>query len=279
MKKLTMIAAGAALSVSAVSPVLAEDFVIPIDQSQSSIMITLTLQGQSATDSSPVVGSFTGELRSVNSPTEMFISDFNVQLTETLTLNISFGFLGAFNSTVTGFQMTAAQPGTDIGPVQIVSDAFTFNGVPTNFFGGLNYTATGLVCTALQSSMLPCVDTQDLSADNPRTFDMLNGTITSASRVVTIVSMIDQTTPLDPLNPALGTVRVRGTIRGSALIPTPCLGDANGDGVVGLADLAVVIANWTNVGAPRIPGDLDEDGEVALGDIAQIIQAWDTVCP
>lgn len=279
MKKMLMFAAGAALSVSAVAPVLAEDFVIPIDQSQSTVTITLTIQGRSATDSSPVIGNFTGELRSVNTPTEILFSDFDVQLTETLILNISFGFLGAFNSTVTDFQMSYANPGVDVGPAPITAGAFSVSGVPTNFFGFLNYNATGLVCTALQGSMLPCVANQDLSTDNPRTLDTLDGTLTSVGRVVTIVSNIDQTTPLDPLNPSLGTVRVVAAIRGSALIPVPCLGDANGDGVVGLADLAVVISNWTNVGAPRIPGDLDEDGEVALGDIAQIIQAWDTVCP
>lgn len=257
----------------------AEPFVVPIDTAQSTITVTLTLQGQSATDSSPVAGSITGELRSVNTPTEILVSDFQMTLTETLVLNISFGIFGAFNSTVTGFEIEAAQPGVPQGPVPITSGMFTFTGVPTNFFGFLNYTATGLVCTALQGSGLPCAATQDLSADNPRTTDALSGTVTSVNRLVTLVSTFDQTSPIDPANPGLGTVRVRGTIRGSVTVPVPCAGDADGDGFVGLADVAAIIQNWGNTGAPRIPGDLDEDGLVGLSDIAQVISNWDMPCP
>ncbi|HVZ92999.1 MAG TPA: hypothetical protein VG797_00670, partial [Phycisphaerales bacterium] len=171
-------------------------------------------------------------------------------------------------------------PGAVLGPNALgAGGAFSFPGVTANLFGSLTYNATGLVCTALQGSGLPCSATRDLSENNPVTFDNVAGTVTSASRVVTLVSNIDQTTPLDPSNPSLGTVRIFGTIRGSVSVPVPCAGDANSDGAVGLADIAVIIQGWGNTGFPRISGDLSEDGAVGLPDIAQVIQNWGHTCP
>ncbi len=60
--------------------------------------------------------------------------------------------------------------------------------------------------------------------------------------------------------------------------PTPaCPGDADGDGSVGLSDIAVVINNWGAVG--ESPGDLDHDHLVGLSDIAIIINNWGVTCP
>lgn len=276
MRGITATAMGVVLTLTGAAS--AERFSIPINTAQSTVSVTLTLQGRSATDTSPVSGFFAGELRSVNTPTELYVSDFDLTLTETLVLNISFGFLGSFNSTVTGFQLQYAQPGVDVGPSLLSMGSFQFSAVPANLFGMLNYNATGLVCTALQGSMLPCVATQDLSQQNPVSVDTLTGTITSAARVVTLVSSLDQTEFIDPLNPSLGTIRVVGTIRGSVTVPEPCPGDADGDGMVGLSDIAAIINNWAQDGAPRRPGDLDEDGLVGIGDLAQVIENWEAAC-
>ncbi len=65
------------------------------------------------------------------------------------------------------------------------------------------------------------------------------------------------------------------------VIATPaCPGDANGDGQVGLADIAVVTSNWT-LSVPPAPAaaDLDGNGVIGLGDIAIITSNWATVCP
>ncbi|HVZ93953.1 MAG TPA: hypothetical protein VG797_05545, partial [Phycisphaerales bacterium] len=54
----------------------AEVINVPITTAQSSLSVTLTIQGQSSTDSSPVAGYFKGELFCVNSAQGMSLTDF-----------------------------------------------------------------------------------------------------------------------------------------------------------------------------------------------------------
>jgi hypothetical protein len=59
-----------------------------------------------------------------------------------------------------------------------------------------------------------------------------------------------------------------------------CLGDLDGDGSVGLADLAILLAHFGHPnGANYSDGDLDGDGDVDLGDLASLLPAFGTVCP
>lgn len=53
---------------------------------------------------------------------------------------------------------------------------------------------------------------------------------------------------------------------GSQVLP----GDLDGDGVVGAADLALLLSQWGGEGA----GDLDGDGTVGAGDLALLLAAW-----
>lgn len=71
-----------------------------------------------------------------------------------------------------------------------------------------------------------------------------------------------------------------GTFVGRAQFPPPaCPGDADGDGMVGLADLAVIITNWFTAGMPGTLGDLDGDGARGLSDLAIVINNWGASCP
>lgn len=65
-----------------------------------------------------------------------------------------------------------------------------------------------------------------------------------------------------------------------AVIPPGCPGDADGDGAVGLGDIAILITNWGRT-VPPAPGgaDLDGSGAIGLGDTAAVIQNWNTTCP
>ena len=54
----------------------------------------------------------------------------------------------------------------------------------------------------------------------------------------------------------------------------PCLGDVNGDQVVGGADLGSLLGNWGNQGT----GDLNNDGVVNGSDLGQLLGAWGN-CP
>jgi hypothetical protein len=53
----------------------------------------------------------------------------------------------------------------------------------------------------------------------------------------------------------------------------PCTGDINGDGMVGVDDLLLVIAYWGTGG-----GDIDGDGTTDVDDLLSIINAWGN-CP
>ena len=57
----------------------------------------------------------------------------------------------------------------------------------------------------------------------------------------------------------------------------PCVEDLDGDGAVGLADLALLLSNFGTSG-PGLPGDLDGDGDVDLGDLAGLLSAFGTSC-
>lgn len=56
-----------------------------------------------------------------------------------------------------------------------------------------------------------------------------------------------------------------------------CPGDLDGDGVVALADLAALLANYGATG-PGVIGDLDSDDDVDLSDLAAILAAYGGSC-
>jgi len=55
-------------------------------------------------------------------------------------------------------------------------------------------------------------------------------------------------------------------------------GDINGDGIVDLSDLAIVLANFGCVPPPACPGDVDGDGDVDLSDLAIVLAAFGSSC-
>jgi hypothetical protein len=58
-----------------------------------------------------------------------------------------------------------------------------------------------------------------------------------------------------------------------------CMGDLDGDGRVGLGDLAILLSNYgTGSGAGYVDGDLDRDGDVDLNDLSALLSAYGNVC-
>ena len=51
-------------------------------------------------------------------------------------------------------------------------------------------------------------------------------------------------------------------------------GDINGDGLVGVDDLLIVIANWGSCDSTECPGDLNGDGMVGVDDLLIVIANW-----
>ncbi len=58
-----------------------------------------------------------------------------------------------------------------------------------------------------------------------------------------------------------------------------CPGDVNGDGMVGLADIAGITTCWNQPAACNPGADQSGDGTIGLADIAVVTSNWATTCP
>ncbi|MBT4584464.1 MAG: S8 family serine peptidase [Phycisphaerae bacterium] len=65
------------------------------------------------------------------------------------------------------------------------------------------------------------------------------------------------------------------SIKDSYCDDVPCTGDANGDGMVGVSDLLIVIDLWGQSGGM---GDINGDGAVDVSDLLAVVDAWGA-CP
>lgn len=245
---------------------------LTINQAQSSVTVTLTLIGSSATDSSPVSGYYDAVFNSQSSPTTMGLTDFRAALTENLTLNISFGFLGRFNSNANNLVILYANPPQLFGPVPITAGAVTLTDVPTITQGTLAYNATGVVCTQLQSSGLLCVDNINL-ADQGVSNQTQSGTVAVSNGSATLSTTFDTTSPIDPTNPGLGSIRVRGTIVASGAIRCPS--DFNNDNVVDFFDYLDFVAAFAS-GGPS--ADYNADTVTDFFDYLDFVAQFATGC-
>lgn len=71
-----------------------------------------------------------------------------------------------------------------------------------------------------------------------------------------------------------------GTTSNPATLRIGPAGDANADLVVGIADLARLIQNWSFTSpAALLAADLDDSGSVGLSDVSVVISNWTGVCP
>ncbi len=74
---------------------------------------------------------------------------------------------------------------------------------------------------------------------------------------------------------ALGINLYTDNFRFATVVPA-CPGDADGDQLVGLSDVSVVVQNWG--AASPMAGDLDGDGAVGLSDISVVNLNWNADC-
>ena len=256
---------------------LATPFDVPLNPSQSTLNVQLCVAGSCDTDSSPVSGTVTIDLDSIDNPAQIWLYDFELHLDNDLNWYISWGILGHLTADATGVTVQYATPGTPTGPATVTAGSFDFIGVPANSAGVLSYTATGVPCYALQGVGLPCTDSQNLADQGTQIADQFAGVVTSQSRVVTLASQIDVTSPLDPNNPSLGTIHVYGNAHGQVYVPVPIVrGDLNCDGTVGFGDINPFVLFLSNPSAwqvanpdcPPANGDINDDGTFpSFGDI------------
>lgn len=223
-------------------------FDIVLNQAQSNVTASLTVNGVSGSDTSPVTGTVRVRLNSAGSPTTIELHDFLFQATEQLDIVLRYIFiieLGRLTVTATGVGVEYANPGTVIGPVPIVGNGFAFANVPADSFGAAGYVASGLVCDFLgtQNPPLPCNGALDLSQTGTQNASSLPGTITVSNRVATLSGSINISGPIDPANPSLGSLSISGTFVGSGNIPY-CPGDFDQDGTVAVNDIFAFLTGW-----------------------------------
>ena len=59
----------------------------------------------------------------------------------------------------------------------------------------------------------------------------------------------------------------------------PCPADLNGDGVIDLADLGILLADFGCVAPGPCPGDIDGDGDTDLADLGILLSEFGNACP
>ena len=243
-------------------------FDVPIDPGQSTLTVELCYAGACDSDSSPVTGPWSIQLDSLETATTISLFDFEIEFLNDLHLTLSWGILGAFDSTIVDMVVRHSEPGTPVGPNPVVADEFTFTNVTQDVAGAVVYSSWGLPCYALLDAGLPCDGTLDLTGARPDASEF-DGTITTDSGTVVLVSQVQHELQLQ----GLATFQSSGTIQGSVFVPEPTPGDSDGDGDVDLADWA----NWPDcatgpVAWPYVGGcgafDFDGDLDIDLGDFA-----------
>lgn len=268
MMRTLLVTAG--LAIAAVSAVEATPIRIPVDQSQSSVSVTLCVAGKCDTETSPVSGEAWIKLDSYSSaPASLTIYDFTFSLVNNLNFSLSWGILGSLTATASNVAIHYDTPFIPQPSTPVVGGAYTAPNVPTNTTGNVAYQAVGIPCAVLQAAGMPCADTKNLADQGTQTSD-INGAVTvSAGRVVTFVSQPNISGPLDPNNPDLGSLTLSGTIRGSVTVPLR--GDANLDGLIDGRDvqpflnvcLSPVAFNWQQ----RFAVDMNDDDVFTLADV------------
>jgi hypothetical protein len=257
------------------APTLAGSFEVPIDEGRSRLTFELCVSDRCDDDSSPVAGGVTISLDSIGDPALLTLWDFDMALTETIDVTLSWGFLGRLEAMGSGVRLTYAFPGEPVGPAPIEGGGYTLLDIPTNTQGHVEYLATGLPCILLEQFGMECeaaIELEDIGTQNLEEF---SGTITIENRVVTLLNDVDFTVPIDPKNPDLGTIRVFGTVTGSVELPV-LTGDVDDDFDVDLDDYAAWFACMGGPGVTEPPdgctpdafaaSDLDDDSDVDIGD-------------
>lgn len=75
------------------------------------------------------------------------------------------------------------------------------------------------------------------------------------------------------------TLLLRSVEWATNFLPPDCVGDVNSDGVIDIADLALLLAHFGMVGALPEEGDLDGNLQVDIQDLALILARFGVNCP
>ncbi len=169
------------------------------------------------------------------------------------TLDIGGGGTGIFDGNL---DVLAANPGTMQTVAMVGNDDFELAN---------NDNQLQLYCWLLNPNGTIATDTFDTGAGQPPiTF--------------TVDPAVAQPVFRDELgNPMPNPTMLDFTMQADA--PPACPGDVNGDGMVGLADIAGITTCWNQPAACNPGADQNGDGSIGLADIAIVTSNWAAVCP
>ncbi|MBX3401941.1 MAG: hypothetical protein KF699_00880 [Phycisphaeraceae bacterium] len=274
-----LIVAAAGIAVCAGTAAAEPAFNIVLNQAQSSVTASLTVNGVTGTDTSPVTGYIRVKLNAASAPSSIELHDFDFMATESLDLvlrYIVFIEVGRLTVNATGVGVEYANVGTPVGPVAITGNAFTFTDVPADSRGNASYTATGIVCTLLQNQTPPlaCNGAFNLADTGTQNANSMPGTVTVSNRVATLSGSINISGPIDPANPTLGSLTISGSFVGTGTVPY-CPGDFDQDGVVAVNDIFAFLSAWF-AGLPS--ADIDGMNGNDVPDIFAFLSAWFAPC-
>lgn len=259
---------------------------IPVDlntsQSSVTVTMTLTLSGitRTSSDTSAVAGTITVKPAPLSPPTSIALYDMHMNLLSTIDLVLNYGILGTIQihsqtpPNEIRIDYAPTPPGTPRPPVPVSGSAFNDATVPTLTSGLVNYSISTTLCSIIHVTYptFACSGTNDLSSNGVQN-GPFSGTVTvSPARVLTLVSNINQSTPLDPTNPALGSLNIVGTVRGSVTVPKR--GDANLDGTVDARDIGPFVQVLLNPTAAtwqkRFATDMNDDDAFTAADATSL---------
>jgi hypothetical protein len=65
----------------------------------------------------------------------------------------------------------------------------------------------------------------------------------------------------------------------AATVCVECYGDLDDNGLINMADLSALLANYNQIGGARYAeGDLDHDGDVDMNDMSALLAVYGTTC-
>ena len=246
---------------------------LAVDQSQSTIDLTVTLDTPLGTDtdsdSAPITGQMTIELDDYNNPTTITLIGYDFAAGQ-LDFNFNYGFLGTVNASTANLAMnmpTGAPPAT--GPVD-GAGAFSVDNVQTETAGIIDISGTGTVGALIGATT---IDLATLPAQ-PVT---ISGTVnTIASEITVTVAFPIDASDTDPDTGVIVTLVGTSTIVATGPIPTaPCLPDVNGDGMVTPTDFTA----WINAFNNQLPEcDQNSDGSCTPTDFTAWIANFNAGC-
>jgi len=252
----TTTATGILAAVICTPAALAQPADLTIDQTQSQINLTVTLETAIGTetdsDSAPITGTMTIELDDYDIPTTITLIDYNFAVGQ-LNFDFDYGFFGTVNASTNNLSMnmpTGATPAT--GPVD-GAGAFTVDSVPNEMAGIIDVSGTGAVgaligATAINLATLP---------PQPVTVSGVVNVVTNEI-FVTVVFPIDAS-DTDPDTGVIVTFMGTATIVATGPVPEDqCLADVNGDGQVTPTDFTA----WINAFNNQLP-ECDQNGDGA----------------